>query len=77
MQSIQRDVARLQRSEQLSKLDPAVKAQTDRQRWTAWLRRYQARLQQEADAGAEPQRRISAMNSTNPRCVHIHMAINS
>jgi uncharacterized protein YdiU (UPF0061 family) len=67
MQGIQRDIARMQRAEHLSKLDPAVKAQSDKNKWVAWLRRYMVRLQQEADAGADPQRRIKVMNGVNPR----------
>lgn len=58
----------MQRSEELARLDPAAKARLDRQRWHAWLNRYRARLQQEANAGASQRTRVELMNATNPRC---------
>lgn len=70
MQVLQQEMARLVRSEELGKLDTATKARTDSEAWHGWLRRYRARLQQEVDAGADPQRRISTMNGINPRSAH-------
>ena len=67
LQVLQQEMSRLARSEELGKLDAASKACADREAWTGWLRRYRARLQQEADAGADPQRRITTMNGINPR----------
>ncbi|KAK9906728.1 hypothetical protein WJX75_006965 [Coccomyxa subellipsoidea] len=66
---LQQEMARLLRSEELGKLDAATKARTDSEAWRGWLRRYRVRLQQEVDAGADPQRRISTMNGINPRYV--------
>jgi uncharacterized protein YdiU (UPF0061 family) len=65
---LQQEARRMQRAEELGRLDPATKARSDRQRWHAWLGRYRARLQQEADAGASPRMRVDLMNATNPRC---------
>ncbi len=64
---LQQEMARLERCEELGKLDAAAKARADADAWRGWLRRYTARLQQEADAGANPQRRIATMNGINPR----------
>lgn len=66
-QILQQESARLQRSEDLKRLDPAAKARADAEAWRGWLRRYRARLQQEADAGADACRRIATMNGINPR----------
>ncbi|EIE24107.1 UPF0061-domain-containing protein [Coccomyxa subellipsoidea C-169] len=66
---LHQEMARLERCEELGKLDAAAKARADADAWRGWLRRYTARLQQEADAGANPQRRIATMNGINPRYV--------
>ena len=58
----------MRQAEELARVGPAAKAQSDRKDWSAWLGRYRARLQQEADAGASPVTRVDLMNSTNPRC---------
>eukprot|EP00879_Flechtneria_rotunda_P026254 GHRR01027985.1.p1 GENE.GHRR01027985.1~~GHRR01027985.1.p1 ORF type:complete len:186 (+),score=81.96 GHRR01027985.1:622-1179(+) len=47
----------------------ADKAAQDLAKWRAWLKRYQQRLQQEADADVSPELRIAVMNATNPRLV--------
>ena len=60
----------MQRAQKLARVSPDEKAQSDRQSWRAWLGRYKARLQQEADAGASPHTRMELMNGTNPRCAH-------
>lgn len=67
MQRIQYESKRLQRYEQLQKMSAQEKAQTDQQKWRAWLARYHARLQLEADAGASASNRMTAMKSVNPR----------
>ncbi|CAL8462348.1 g1881 [Coccomyxa elongata] len=66
---LQQESARLQRSEELKRLDLAAKARADAEAWRGWLRRYRARLQQEVDAGADACRRIATMNGINPRYV--------
>ena len=72
MQVLQQEMARLERCEELGKLDAAAKARADADAWRGWLRRYTARLQQEADAGADPQRRIATMDGINPRSDRMH-----
>jgi len=46
---------------------PDQKAQNDRKAWQGWLARYGARLHREAEAGADPRKRVQTMNATNPR----------
>lgn len=48
---------------------PDDKADKDRARWTAWLRRYRQRLEAEAKAGADAATRRRVMDATNPRIV--------
>eukprot|EP00775_Hariotina_reticulata_P002537 gene2537-2839_t len=47
----------------------ADKAAQDKTCWRVWLKRYVARLQQEADAGLTPELRASVMAASNPRLV--------
>lgn len=71
-QMLQAEFARLARSEELARAAPPAKAAADREAWRGWLRRYRARLQQEADAGASTHARIDAMNGINPRSGRAH-----
>lgn len=66
---IQAEVDKMQKASKLKKVTPQQKAEQDGSAWQAWLKRYGARLQQEAQAGADPQQRVQAMNGTNPRSV--------
>ena len=74
-QTLNAELARLKRSEQLSKLTEADKRLRDRERWTAWLASYGARLQRlaaEAEAeggGFDAAARAAVMNGTNPRFI--------
>ncbi len=67
LQMLQRESKRLQQQAELGKVSAEDKAAKDKQRWDAWLARYHARLQLEANAGASAPERVSAMNSVNPR----------
>lgn len=64
---IQAEVERLNAAARLRDVTPEQKAAKDRSAWQAWLKRYGARLQQEAQAGASPEERVQTMNTTNPR----------
>ncbi|GLC50161.1 hypothetical protein PLESTB_000349300 [Pleodorina starrii] len=75
-QMLNSELARLKRSEQLSKLSDADKRARDRERWAAWLASYGARLQSlAADAeaagggGFDSAARVAVMNGTNPRFI--------
>ena len=57
----------MQRAQKLAQVSSEEKAKSDRQRWSVWMARYKARLQQEADAGASAHTRVELMNATNPR----------
>lgn len=50
-------------------MSPQQKATRDREGWTAWLRRYRARLDAEAAAGATEEARRTVMLATNPRYI--------
>lgn len=67
MQMIQAEIERMNASAKLQDVTPAQKAQNDRKAWQGWLARYGARLHREAEAGADPQKRVQTMNATNPR----------
>ena len=64
-----KEVERAKLADALRKMSAADKVVADRVAWSSWLGAYQARLQQEADAGANSVERIWLMNSTNPRWV--------
>lgn len=67
LQMLQRESKRLQQQAELGKVSAEDKAAKDKQKWNAWLARYHARLQLEANAGASAPERLNAMNSVNPR----------
>lgn len=69
VQMIQAEIDKMQKAAKMKQVTPQQKAEQDRSAWQAWLKRYGARLQQEAQAGADPEKRVQAMNSTNPRSV--------
>lgn len=68
-QMIQAEIERMNASAKLQDVTPAQKAQNDRKAWQGWLARYGARLHREAEAGADPQKRVQTMNATNPRYI--------
>lgn len=67
LQLLQRESKRLQQQQELRKVSAEDKAAQDAQKWKAWLARYHARLQLEANAGASAPERVKAMKSVNPR----------
>ena len=64
---VQAEVDKQNKAAKLADVTPEQKKQQDRTAWQAWLKRYGARLQQEAQAGSDPHNRVQAMNTTNPR----------
>ncbi len=75
MQMIQAEVERLNASAKLLDVTPEQKAQSDRKAWQGWLARYGARLHRQAQAGADPHKRVQIMNATNPRCDIKHLCV--
>ena len=69
MQLIQSEIDRMNAAAKLKGISPEQKAESDRKAWRAWLARYAARLQREAEAGGDSARRVQVMNETNPRWV--------
>lgn len=67
MQMIQAEIEQMNASAKLQDVTPDQKAQNDRKAWRGWLARYGARLHREAEAGADPHKRVETMNATNPR----------
>lgn len=67
VQMIQGEVERMNAAAKLQSVTPEQKAQSDRKAWQGWLARYAARLQREAESGADPHKRVQTMNATNPR----------
>lgn len=66
-QTLASEMARLNRSREMSRSSQADKEASDRATFTAWLGRYGARLQREATAGADAEARVQLMNSSNPK----------
>ena len=67
MQMTQAEIERMNASAKLQDVTPDQKAPNDRSPWRGWLARYGARLHREAEAGADPHKRVQTMNATNPR----------
>ena len=64
---VQAELEKQSKAAKLADVTPQQKMEKDRTAWQAWLKRYGTRLQQEVQAGADPQKRVQAMNSTSPR----------
>lgn len=67
LQLIQSEIDRMSTAQKLRDITPEQQAQSDRKAWQGWLARYAARLQRDADAGANHDERVKAMNAINPR----------
>lgn len=68
-QQIADELKKERAAEEIRAITPAQKTARDKQAWTAWLRRYRARLDAEAAAGATSDARRTIMLSTNPRYI--------